>query len=75
MTASGSPVTALKCPLCEDSGWVCEEHPQEPWDGDHACGCGAPGMPCPECNAENGGNEPRFPSGFTKRFDNEGSQH
>src|ERR1700761_8881721 len=39
-------MTALKCSLCDDSGWVCESHPQEPWDGSHACGCGGSGTPC-----------------------------
>jgi hypothetical protein len=32
-----------KCTLCRDIGWVCERHPQLPWDGPKACGCGAPG--------------------------------
>jgi hypothetical protein len=25
-------------------------HPDKPWDGPRACGCGAPGDPCPVCN-------------------------
>jgi len=35
----------MKCALCEDCGWVCESHPDKPWDGDDACGCGGAGMP------------------------------
>ena len=36
----------VKCRLCEDYGWVCEEHPERPWEGPHACICGAAGAPC-----------------------------
>jgi len=25
---------------CEDCGWVCESHPDRPWEGEHACTCG-----------------------------------
>jgi hypothetical protein len=50
------------CSNCSDTGHVCEEHPDRPWGGiccdeavrgvdcaHGACGCGAPGMPCPTC--------------------------
>jgi hypothetical protein len=37
----------MKCLLCEDTGWVCEAHPDQPWEGPHACTCGGAGMPCP----------------------------
>jgi hypothetical protein len=40
----------MKCALCEDCGWVCENHPDRPWSGDHACTCGGAGEPCPRCN-------------------------
>jgi hypothetical protein len=36
---------------CDNSGWVCEEHPECPWElasGDTHCK-GVPGMPC-ACN-------------------------
>jgi hypothetical protein len=29
-------------------GWVCENHPDKPWDDEMGCTCGA-GLPC-ECN-------------------------
>ena len=29
------------CPLCDGTGWVCEEHQDRPWDGARACGCDA----------------------------------
>jgi hypothetical protein len=41
---------AVTCATCSDSGWVCERHPERPWDGDDACRCGAtgalPGLQC-----------------------------
>lgn len=40
------------CNNCDGMGWVCENHPNKPWDGisnrKNACGCGA-GMPCGKC--------------------------
>jgi hypothetical protein len=51
----------MKCALCEDCGWVCENHPRRPWGGAHACECGGAGMPCPECNS---GEPPRLPTVF-----------
>jgi hypothetical protein len=55
---------ALKCTRCCDTYWVCEAHDDRPWDGEKACGCGAPGMPCPSCNASSPDNPPRLPAGF-----------
>jgi hypothetical protein len=37
-----------KCALCLGLGWVCENHPDRPWDDERGCTCGA-GMPC-KCN-------------------------
>ncbi len=42
----GGPVRMMVCKRCDDSGWVCEEHPGRPRAGPHACNCGAAGMPC-----------------------------
>lgn len=39
------------CPVCMGTLWVCEDHPELPWDGEGACGCGAAGAPC-VCNPE-----------------------
>jgi hypothetical protein len=39
-----------ECFLCEDCRWVCESHPERPWRGVYACGCGSAGAPCPSCN-------------------------
>ncbi len=40
------------CKNCDDTGWVCENHADKPWEGESgrndACSCGA-GMPCNEC--------------------------
>jgi hypothetical protein len=37
----------VKCLVYEDTGWVCEDHPDQPWEGPHACACGGAGAPCP----------------------------
>jgi hypothetical protein len=45
-----------KCRLCEDTRWVCEQHPDRPWSGMNltpsACpdGCAGPGVACPLCH-------------------------
>lgn len=41
------------CTRCAGTGWVCGEHRDKPWSGlleTSACGCNAPGDPCPDCN-------------------------
>ena len=52
------------CLLCEDCGWVCEMHQDKPWEGPHACTCGAAGAPCPACNKPQPEEPPRLPKGF-----------
>lgn len=40
------------CRTCHDTGTVCEEHPDRPWQGLDVCApacCGGAGMPCPAC--------------------------
>jgi hypothetical protein len=54
----------MKCLLCEDCGWVCENHPDRPFEGEHACTCGGAGDPCPRCNAGDENTLPRPPDGF-----------
>lgn len=40
------------CTNCKDEGWVCENHPDHPWnEGDPSC-CGGAGAPC-ACNKIN----------------------
>jgi hypothetical protein len=51
------------CSLCDGGGWVCEEHPDQPWQGPHACTCGAADAPCPHCNSAED-EPPRLPNGF-----------
>jgi hypothetical protein len=40
---------AMTCVTCDNTGWVCENHPDRPWKGFSkrfdACDCGA-GAPC-----------------------------
>jgi hypothetical protein len=40
--------TNVECPICGGHGWVCERHPDRPYESGSArdCDCGAPGMPC-----------------------------
>jgi hypothetical protein len=65
-----------KCPTCQDVGWVCEKHPDRPWDKNvpGGCTCDA-GMPCPVCNVAEGGEAPRLPVGMKASFDRNGSRH
>jgi len=37
------------CARCQGQRWVCENHPDRPWEVPGGCSCGA-GMPCPDCN-------------------------
>jgi hypothetical protein len=53
-------------------GWVCESHPNRPWQGEHACDCGGAGMPCPWCNRASDGEAPRMPEGFKTDFNKDG---
>jgi hypothetical protein len=58
-------VRVKPCLQCEDEGWVCETHPDQPFSGPHACRCGGAGMPCPKCNPSSGQDKPpRLPKGF-----------
>ena len=46
----------ILCNKCEDTGHVCENHPNLPWEGasnsNKICRCGGAGMPCPNCCIE-----------------------
>jgi hypothetical protein len=65
----------MTCSRCDDCGWVCENHPERPWQGPRACPCGAAGALCPDCNTTDdiseGIEDPRLP--FTP--DDETWQH
>ena len=54
----------MKCLVCKDTGWICENHPDQPFGGPHACRCGGAGMPCPKCNLSSEDEPPRLPKGF-----------
>ena len=51
----------MNCSVCDDCGWVCENHPERPWQGAHACPRGGAGMPCPRCNLSDADIPPRLP--------------
>jgi len=53
------------CPRCDDCRWVCENHPERPWEGSRACDCGGAGAPCPACNASEG-TVPEMPDDFVE---------
>jgi hypothetical protein len=69
MSRKLSPETTREgpqCSRCASTGWVCEDHPDRPWDGPKARGYGGAGMPCPSCNVSNEDNPPRLPAGFQR---------
>jgi hypothetical protein len=49
------------CVVCDDTGWVCEAHPNRPAAmfsvRPDACSCNA-AMPCPVCNPSRPGTVP-----------------
>jgi hypothetical protein len=61
-----------------DTFWVCEAHPGLPFDfgpSPRGCKCGAPGMPCPDCNRSAGPDEPpKMPPGVKVTLDNKGPE-
>ena len=46
---SGRLMIDANCKVCKGDGWVCENHPDVPWNGGTQQCCGGAGMPC-ECN-------------------------
>jgi hypothetical protein len=65
----------MNCAVCDDCGWVCEAHPDRPFQGERACTCGGAGAPCPSCNPSDADTEPRPPKGFKTEFDKKGWRH
>jgi hypothetical protein len=67
------------CTRCDDAYWVCEEHNNVPWERGpslRACNCGAPGMPCPDCNRSAGPHDPpKMPPGFMVTVDGKGPRN
>lgn len=45
------------CPRCDGGGWICAGHPERPWTGHLACGCGATYVRCPDCTLQGLGRE------------------
>ena len=41
------------CGNCDNTGWVCENHGDKPWEGESTrldvCDCGGAGAPCEVC--------------------------
>jgi hypothetical protein len=62
----------MPCKVCDNTGWVCEEHPGRPSDcggSKRGCTCGAAGIPCPNCNEPAPGERPRMPAGLMPHGD------
>lgn len=53
----------IECVNCKSSGWVCENHPFQPWNDGDGC-CGGAGDPCKICNPSDRENPPRMLAGF-----------
>ena len=62
----------MTCFRCDDTRWVCEAHPDQPWLGARVCYCGAPGDPCLDCNTT---KPPSMPSGFKIALNKNGRRH
>jgi hypothetical protein len=64
----------MKCTLCHDCGWVCENHPGR---GKVLTLVTAAVLarPCPWCNVPSGDKPPRMPDGFETDFDKKGWRH
>ncbi|QOZ68900.1 hypothetical protein SAMN05192541_15124 [Bradyrhizobium arachidis] len=58
----------MTCARCDGTHWVCENHPERPWEGPKACGCGGAGAPCPVCNRVGPDEMPLLPDGFETSF-------
>jgi hypothetical protein len=61
-------VMKVECAMCKGNRWVCEDHPEKPWDGasdaPEACHCGGAGAPCPACNPCDREHLPEMPEGY-----------
>jgi hypothetical protein len=57
-------ISLMTCTRCDNTHWVCENHPDRPWEGPKACGCGGAGEPCPDCNKAAPDEMPVLPKGF-----------
>jgi hypothetical protein len=51
------------CTLCDDCGWVCEVHPDRPWEGPRLR-LRRRRRTLPGCNSGDGISPPRLPQGF-----------
>jgi hypothetical protein len=69
----------MTCVVCDNTGWVCENHPDRPWKGFSkrfdACDCGA-GAPCDLCNPSDGDHPPDMSrTGMKVDIDDNGPRH
>lgn len=73
MTGGSIETLKVERAICLGARWVCEDHPDKPWDGasdaPEACHCGGAGAPCPECNPCDRDNPPEMPEGYASFMD------
>jgi len=78
---AATPTHMIRLTMERDSCWsIGARHDRRagssrPWEGEHACTCGAAGAPCPRCNASDADTAPRMPKGFKTEFDKKGWRH
>ena len=66
-------VMDAECRICKGARWVCEDHPDKPWDGasdaPEACHCRGAGVPCLACNPSDREHPPEMPEGYKSLID------
>jgi len=73
---SSMPIASMVyCPRYDNCRRVCEAHPDRSREGEHACGCGAPGEPCSVCNRPEDDEASELPEGFRVEIDEKGWRH
>jgi len=55
------PKAAVKCLLCEDCGWVCEAHPDRPWEANMSAAAVALALLARTVTASEDDTAPRMP--------------
>jgi hypothetical protein len=69
----------MTCKLCDDTGWVCEEHPGRPLASASkradACDCCGIGRPCARCNPSGEIQGPHNVSAQLMVVANKGTRH
>ena len=65
----------MKCSLCKDCGWVCEDHPDQPVGRPSRLPVRCRRRALPVCNIPEDGASPRLPDGFKTEIGKDGWRH